>query len=559
MRHPPPPPSPPSPPSSPSPSPSPQLFAVLLALAIVVNFSGISLTIIGIDGTLYASIAKTMALQGNFVDLFANGTDWLDKPHFPFWITALSFRAFGFSDWSYKLPAILFLMGGAGYTYLLALRLYQSVGIARWSVLILLTALHVILSNTDVRAEPYLTALVIGAIYHFQRAWTENRFVQLLLGSLLAGCAVMTKGLFALVPIVAAIGGHLLLTRNWKELLHVRWLVAAFLTFLFFTPELVALYVQFDLHPEKVVFGRTGVSGLRFFFWDSQFGRFFNTGPIKGKGDPTFFFHTVIWSFLPWSLLLYAAMYRRIRPAPGGEGSREWYTVAGSLVTFLMFSFSGFQLPHYLNIVFPLFAIVTASFIHDLRGVKGLRNTQYTVIALMFIAIGLLHGFFRPDVRNLPVSALMVLVLVLFVLLPRLFRASGKEIVVGRSVLAAVLVNLYFNGFFYPKLHTYQGGTTAAIFANASYKGVPVVQLASRYSHALALYLDTPPRSIPSLSHLSTMERPFLLVLHEDDGRLPFEPVGTFEDFRITMLTGRFIDPATRASQIKRYNLYLIR
>ena len=546
-------------PQPPPPSSSRRLFGVLLALAVVVNFSGLFLTIIGIDGTLYASIAKTMALQGNFVDLFANGTDWLDKPHFPFWITALSFRAFGFSDWSYKLPAILFLMGGAGYTYLLAFRLYQSVEIARWSVLILLTALHVILSNTDVRAEPYLTALIIGAIYHFQRAWTENRFVQLLLGSLLAGCAVMTKGLFALVPIAAALGGHLAISRNWKELFHVRWVLAAILTFLFVTPELLALYSQFDLHPEKVVFGRTGVSGIWFFFWDSQFGRFFNTGPITGKGDPTFFFHTVLWSFLPWSLLLYAAMYRRVRPAPGREGSPEWYTVAGSLVTFLMFSLSGFQLPHYLNIVFPLFAIVTAAFIHNLRGVKGLRNTQYAVIAVMFIAIGLLHGFFKPGVRNLPVSALMILGLLIFVLLPRLFRASGKEIVVGRSVLAAVLVNLYFNGFFYPKLHTYQGGTTAAIFANTRYRGVPVVQLASRHSHALEVYLDTPPRSIPSLSYLSTMERPFLLLLHEEDGRLPAEPVGSFEDFRITMLTGRFIDPATRAAQIKRYNLYLIR
>jgi len=115
----------------PPPSSSPRLFAVLLALAIAVNFSGLFLTIIGPDGTLYASIAKTMALQGNFIELFANGTDWLDKPHFPFWITALSFKTFGFSDWSYKLPAILFLLGGAGYTYLLALRLYKSVEIAR--------------------------------------------------------------------------------------------------------------------------------------------------------------------------------------------------------------------------------------------------------------------------------------------------------------------------------------------------------------------------------------------------------------------------------------------
>ncbi len=501
-----------------------------------------------------------MALRGDYVDLFANGADWLDKPHFPFWITALSFRAFGFSDWSYKLPAILFLLGGAGYTYLLALRLYQSVEIARWSVLVLLTALHVILSNTDVRAEPYLTALIIGSIYHFQRAWTDRRFVQLLLGSLLAGCAVMTKGLFALVPIAAAIGGHLVITRNWKELFHVRWLVAAFLTFLFFTPELVALYLQFDLHPEKVVFGRTGVSGLRFFFWDSQFGRFFNTGPITGKGDPTFFFHTVLWAFLPWSLLLYAAMYRRIRPAAGREGTPR--VVHGRRV-------AG-HVPDVLALRIPASPLSQHRLppVRDRDGVLHPRpgwregTPEHPV-----------HRD-RPDVRRRGAAAWVLqagrrepsrvgpdgLVLVaLIVLLPRLFRASGKEIVVGRSVLAAVLVNLYFNGFFYPKLHTYQGGTTAAIFANANFKDVPVVQLASRYSHALELYLDTPSTSIPSLASLSTIQKPFLLVLHEDDGRLPFAPVGSFEDFRITMLTARFIDPATRASQIKRYNLYLIR
>jgi hypothetical protein len=85
------------------------------------------------------------------------------------------------------------------------------------------------------------------------------------------------------------------------------------LILLFITPELYSLYTQFDIHPEKVVFGRTNVSGLKFFFWDSQFGRFFNTGPIKGNGEPTFFLHTTLWPFYPgllffmWQYLIYFA------------------------------------------------------------------------------------------------------------------------------------------------------------------------------------------------------------------------------------------------------------
>jgi len=34
---------------------------------------------------------------------------------------------------------------------------------------------------------------------------------------------------------------------------------------LFITPELFCLYIQFDRHPEKILFGHTSVSGIRFF------------------------------------------------------------------------------------------------------------------------------------------------------------------------------------------------------------------------------------------------------------------------------------------------------
>lgn len=72
------------------------------------------------DAALYASIAKTMAQSNNYIELFVENTDWLDKPHFPFWISALSFEVFGINTFAYKLPALLFVFLGAVYTYLLA-------------------------------------------------------------------------------------------------------------------------------------------------------------------------------------------------------------------------------------------------------------------------------------------------------------------------------------------------------------------------------------------------------------------------------------------------------
>ena len=90
---------------------------VLIILAAIVNLSALFIPILEPDGALYASIAKNMALDNNFIELNVMQKDWLDKPHFPFWITALFFEIFGFSNWAYKLPGVLFVFLGAWYTY----------------------------------------------------------------------------------------------------------------------------------------------------------------------------------------------------------------------------------------------------------------------------------------------------------------------------------------------------------------------------------------------------------------------------------------------------------
>ena len=274
-------------------------FIPLLIPAILVNAGGLFIPILEPDGSLYATIAKTIARTGDFVNLRVDGKDWLDKPHFPFWMAALSFRLMGVNAFAYKFPALLFWAAGAWYTWRLALSLYGK-PVAQLATLIYVSAAHLVISNNDVRAEPYLTGLIIGAVYHFYKASRANRtagssaegswFPHIAVGSLLAACACMTKGPFVLITIGAGFILDWSWGKEWAQFRQVRWWVAIVLTAVFMLPELICLYLQFDRHPEKLVFGHTGVSGLRFFFWDAQFGRFFNTGPIKGNGDPFFYF-----------------------------------------------------------------------------------------------------------------------------------------------------------------------------------------------------------------------------------------------------------------------------
>jgi 4-amino-4-deoxy-L-arabinose transferase-like glycosyltransferase len=541
---------------------------LFILLAVFVNFSGLFVTIIGPDGTLYAGIAKTMVLKHDYVDLYALNHDWLDKPHFPFWVTALFFNAFGIHTWTYKLPGILFMMIGAVYTYLFAKRLYNKEA-ALWAVLILLTAEHIILSNNDVRAEPYLTGLIIASVYHFYRSYQPINYWHLLAGCVFAACSVMTKGMFAIIPIGGAIAGHLIIRKNWKLLFRWQWLIAMVLTMLFILPELYCLYQQFDLHPEKVVFGQTHVSGIRWFFWDSQFGRFFNTGPIKGGGDPFFFIHTTLWAFLPWSLLLFAAIFQSIRKGVRRINRCEWYCLCGSMLTFIVFSASQFQLPYYLNIIYPFFAIITAQHLLQLRSsksIKALRIIQAGLLAILLAVIAALHYFFRPSEFSWFTCVLLAVLFIGLILLPRVVSQSLVWRIALSSVLVSFIVNIYLNRAFYPSLLHYQALSEAAFWINKNNTAkLPVAQVSDIPPSQMEFYLDQPLNNINLNNNGQVPARPFYLLTTDDVlDRLKtkgwqIRQVKTFPGFWISRLNPTFLNHATRNKELTNYRLVIVK
>jgi len=551
-------------------APNSRWLYALMILGVLLNFSGLFVTIMAPDGALYATIAKTMVLRNNYTDLFAEGRNWLDKPHFPFWVVALSFKCFGFTTWAYKLPAILFLLMGARYTYLFARSLYN-IQVALWAVLILLTAEHIIISNQDVRAEPYLTGLIIASVYHFYKAYTAKNWWHLLVGSIFAACAIMTKGMFAIIPIGGAIAGDIIIKKQWKELFNLRWLVAIILTGIFILPEIYCLYHQFDLHPELVVFGHDHVSGVKFFFWDSQFGRFFNTGPIKGHGDPTFFIHTTLWAFLPWSLLLFVAIFQFFKQNGKNYKQAEWYCICGSLLTFLLFSASKFQLPFYLNIVFPFFAIITAQYLTNVKSeksIRAIRITQIIIVVLMLLLIAVLQFFFRPESMTVLTGILLLLLLVAMVFLPGKITQITWQKTAMITFLAACIVNFYLNLAFYPSLLKYQSGSEAGMWLNQNNpQKLPVVQALhpNDYAYPLEFYLDSHLFTVDQDGRGNIPAKPFLMYGYPENidalknkGWYIGPALKTFDRYWITRLKPKFLNSKTRPETLEHVEVVLV-
>lgn len=443
-------------------------YLLFIILAFAVNIIGINNGFFTDDPGLYASIAKNMLYKHDWLSLYTYGEDWLDKPHFPFWMVAISFKLFGISAWAYRLPALLFLSLGIWYTYLLGKKYYTE-QIALVAVLIVLTSQYVIMSNVDVRAEPYLMGLITGAIYHITGLNDRFNYKDLFLVALLTACAIMTKGIFVIVVIYGSLLVQLIAQKKVFTIFSVKWIALLLLTIVFTAPEIYALYTQFDLHPEKTVFNRQGVSGIKWFLWDSQFGRFANNGPISQRksGDVFFYLHTLLWAFAPWCLVFYYALYKSIRGIIKGEKQTEYYTLGGSMLLLILFSLSRFQLPFYTNILFPLFALITAPYCigHLNKFSDRIRQASWWLYTVMFVlVVFVINYFLAPGTYLLLFAGCTAFALLVWVIKSKIKDNATRLFF---TVITAVLfANFYVAANLYPLLSTYNGQISAAKYVN---------------------------------------------------------------------------------------------
>lgn len=538
-----------------------QLYLLLIILVTIVSTAALFGDLMEPDGALYATIAKTMVLKNDWINLYLRGADWLDKPHLTFWLAAASYKIFGISAFAYKLPSFLAGLLGCWYLYLFTKAIYDQ-KTALISVLIYSTALHLIISSFDVRAETYITTFVIASIYHYYKA-QQHSFWHIVAGSFFAACAVMIKGIFVLIPVFAGFLIYWAVSKQYRELLKPKWWIALVLILIFISPELYTLYVQFDLHPEKTVFGQQGVSGLKFFFWDSQFGRFFNNGPIKGKGDVSFFLHTTLWAFLPWSILFYTAIAQLVKKKNRDQIPMEGIIIwASALVSFLIFSFSKFQLPHYILLIFPQFSILTAAYLCRLEsnGLKvffGIQNVLFLIITALLSSIALLFHVPSPF---LCIGSLLLLLILAFVL----FKGTSVQTIMARSTLLSISLMGFLYLFFYPALLEYQAGMKAGKWLQEQHPGTQP-KILMNASDAFDFYAPGEVGYLSGYEELEKEKNDKSMVVYIPESEFSVlktiystKILKSFDYFRITRLKPKFLNYHTRSQVLERFYLVKI-
>ncbi|MBT8297852.1 MAG: glycosyltransferase family 39 protein [Maribacter sp.] len=539
----------------------------LMLLIVLIYITGMFVTLFENDSAQFAVMAMRMVQENDFLSLFKGPEAYLDKPHMHYWLAALSFKVFGIHDWAYRIPGILATLLGAYSCFGLG-RLLYSQNVGKLAALIFMTSQTIVLGAIDVRTDAVLTGFTIFAIWHLVAYIEKNSLLHIILGAFGAGIAFSTKGQIALLVVGLPILCHLAYARKWKMFLNWRVLIGILIFAIVIIPMLYAYYHQFDLHPETIIRGKGNRSGVFFIFWEQSFERLSGEGIGKNSPDYFFFFHTFLWVFLPWTIVGLIAYWKKARALVMSKfkynPKSEILTLGGITFIFIIISFAQFKLPHYLNIVIPLFAVLTAAFLYDAyeegkqRKMKILLGFQYFILSIIFIASVMICFFvFKNDnfYSYLWKGALLILIGYYCLKSEDYFF---KVITIG--ALSSVLLNAVLNTHFYPSLLEYQGGSEMAKTIQKNNIATDnIYKISLNYSWALDFYNQEPVK-ITTVNALEGKKNIWVYANDKDLKELKqsgfdWNKQFTEKQFRITRLQSRFLNPNTRKQVVNKMHL----
>lgn len=502
-----------------------------------------------------------MYLTGDYVSLIDEGHDYLDKPHLLFWLSAASYRLFGVTSFAYKLPSFLFTIFGVYSTYRLGKSLYNT-EVGKLSALVIASAFAFILANNDVRMEAILTASIAFATWQLVDWVNKKSFINALGAALGLALAFGTKGLIGVFVPAVGIFFYLLYKKDWQAFYHWQLLLIIVSFFVFISPVLYCYYLQYDLHPEKVIRGKSGWSGVKFILWQQTFERYEGKSfGSAGSKDYFFFFHSFLWAFAPWSIIAYIAVVNRTRNLANKK--YEWLTIGTFLIMAIMITFSGFKLPHYINIIFPSIAVLTSAYLMEKLNSEVLTRrlfvTQLVVCILCLIVAVIINAWAFP-LKNWMVFVGMIAFVAFSVYTFRAVK-EGFQKMIALSVLTSAFIFYQLNSNFYPQLLKYQGGNELAFQTKGKVDSKNVFFWPFIYNPSFQFYSKTLKREF-SDSVLSQNHPVWVLIDRNSfaqlkDKNIPVLQQYSHHDYNIGTMSLKFINPNTRKETLD--TLFLVR
>ncbi|WP_118974844.1 ArnT family glycosyltransferase [Taibaiella koreensis] len=558
----------------------PKRYYTLTLLVLVVLASGLFFPkLMDTDAPEYAGVAMRMYQTGHWSEIVnrSYGTgqpfDYLEKPHMLYWSALPGYVLFGVHDYAYRLLSVLLTLVAAFAVSRVGTMLYHKrAGLI--AAFMFVSAQAIILANHDVRTDSLLTSFCILAVWQLLAYVTRKKSRYLLLAGLFLACAIATKGMIAALVCGGVMFFYLAGKRDWSTLFSWKWLWLLVSCLVFLSPVLYFYYTQFDLHPEKLVNGRHGVSGVRYLLWSQSFDRFSGTGDFTGESPEfIFFFHTLLWALLPWSILCYGNLVQRLAALCKTRGrsffDKEQLSFTGVWVLFVLMSLSKVKLPHYINVLFPLLCVGIAGYLYRLheegksRVLKRYTLVQWVLTGLLIVA-GLVLNVWAFPVQQYWIMISLALLTLAAVTHYRMARPDALDKVWMPSAITVLLLNFLLNTHFYPRIDQYQGGSAMAERIRQKGYEPSDIYLYGYVCRSFDFYMAkwSPVLDNPAILQKEHEGKEVLLFVDQQNlDRLSttfrYTVLETLPDFHITALDLSFLNPATRAASCGK--VYLVK
>ena len=288
------------------------------------------------DPVIYAALAKSMLVRGEWGTQYLAGQPFFDKPPLVVWLAALSFEVFGVSTWSARLPSVALGIAACLVLWRLGARLFdERVGLVAGAILAL-TPGFVRFGSTFLLD----TSLVLGAVTGLLAA--ARAFARggrgLWWAGVWFGVGFLGKGALAL-------GAPAVLAAFWLATPRARRppfraLAAAGLAFL-------AIVLPWHLY--------------ELWCWDGRFvqGYLYDVSEKMG-GHPgvAVYVRALVITTLPWLPFALLGMWRSWRTAERGDGLR--LLTVWTLVAYGFLFLAAKHSPRYLMLLHPALALWAA-------------------------------------------------------------------------------------------------------------------------------------------------------------------------------------------------------
>jgi 4-amino-4-deoxy-L-arabinose transferase-like glycosyltransferase len=341
------------------------LLAILLLtyFFFFINLGGYSLK--EPDEGRYAEIPREMVEQGDYLVPHLNYVRYFEKPPLLYWATAVSYKLFGISEWSFRFPNALVAFFCSVLLFYFG-RKWFSRETGFFGAVVLISCVGFFAMARTVTIDMLLTGFLFTAVVCFNEFYRERRSSYLYLFYASLAMATLAKGPVA--PVLVGLSVLVFLYTE-KDL--------SFLRILFNIRGLL-LYAVIAA-PWFVVISIKEKEFFQFFFIDQNILRFL-TEKHRRSGPVYYFIPVLVAGMLPWSFFLPRAVMRAWRM----KDLR--FLIIYSVVVFLFSVCPVRNCPLISSLCSPLFPWLWATFLSPAGG-RSFRSKKRLLFTSSFLPV----------------------------------------------------------------------------------------------------------------------------------------------------------------------------